>query len=235
MLPLLALTYTATRLGLEAQSAAAFRLLRLGAGIPKSADQIVHESPIPPADIAPARSGRAETALHREEGSQKIGAGWATQEAGQAKVGHFFQFRPDLPTAPLVSPKVATRSERVIGPDDLTAWPADWGKYRMRADRSRPAAAEFGGFEPLDEDQAFLHDQRTLTYTRKAAAAVVPPHSNVLVGSCCLLPIKAALQLRSAGRDYRKPFLLGGCTFALRCCKARLDRVPECQRHRIGL
>ena len=60
-------------------------------------------------------------------------------------------------------------------------------------------------------------------------------NSNVLVGSCCLLPIKAALQLRSAGRDYRKPFLLGGCTFALRCCKAGLDRVPECQRHRIGL
>ena len=53
MLPLLALTYTATRLGLEAQSAAAFRLLRLGAGITKSADQIVPESPIPPADIAP--------------------------------------------------------------------------------------------------------------------------------------------------------------------------------------
>ena len=54
MLPLLALTYTATRLGLEAQSAAAFRLLRLGAGITQSADQIVPESPIPPADIAPA-------------------------------------------------------------------------------------------------------------------------------------------------------------------------------------
>ena len=48
MLPLLALTYTATRLGLEAQSAAAFRLLRLGAGIPKSADQIVPESPFRP-------------------------------------------------------------------------------------------------------------------------------------------------------------------------------------------
>ena len=52
MLPFLAITYTATRLGLEAQSAAAFRLLRLGAGITKSADQIVPDSPIPPADIA---------------------------------------------------------------------------------------------------------------------------------------------------------------------------------------
>ena len=48
MLPLFAITYTATRLGLEAQSAAAFRLLRLGAGITKSADQIVPEFPIPP-------------------------------------------------------------------------------------------------------------------------------------------------------------------------------------------
>ena len=54
MLPLFAITYTAARLGLEAQSAAAFRLLRLGAGITKSADQIVPEFPIPPADIAPA-------------------------------------------------------------------------------------------------------------------------------------------------------------------------------------
>jgi hypothetical protein len=33
MLPWLALTYTAARLGFEAQNAAAFRLLRLGRGI----------------------------------------------------------------------------------------------------------------------------------------------------------------------------------------------------------
>ena len=39
MLPLLALTYTAARLGFEAQSAAAFRLLRLGAGITKTAEK----------------------------------------------------------------------------------------------------------------------------------------------------------------------------------------------------
>ena len=64
MLPLLALTYTATRLGLEAQSAAAFRLLRLGAGITKSADQIVPESPIPPADIAPAPVAAAPKRRH---------------------------------------------------------------------------------------------------------------------------------------------------------------------------
>ena len=64
MLPFLALTYTATRLGLEAQSAAAFRLLRLGAGITKSADQIVPESPIPPAEIATAPIAAAPKRRH---------------------------------------------------------------------------------------------------------------------------------------------------------------------------
>jgi hypothetical protein len=64
MLPLLALTYTATRLGLEAQSAAAFRLLRLGAGITKRADQLVPASPIPPADIAPAPVAAATKRRH---------------------------------------------------------------------------------------------------------------------------------------------------------------------------
>ena len=71
MLPLLALTYTATRLGLEAQSAAAFRLLRLGAGITKSADQIVPESPIPPADIAPAPAPVA-AAPKRRHAAKKV-------------------------------------------------------------------------------------------------------------------------------------------------------------------
>ena len=48
MLPWLALTYTAARLGFEAQNAAAFRLLRLGRGITKmAADEIVPE--VPPA------------------------------------------------------------------------------------------------------------------------------------------------------------------------------------------
>ena len=49
-------------LGFEAQSAAAFRLLRLGAGITKSADQIV--PPIPPADIAPAPVAAAPKRRH---------------------------------------------------------------------------------------------------------------------------------------------------------------------------
>jgi hypothetical protein len=59
MLPLLAITYTATRLGLEAQRAAAFRLLRMGAGVTKSADQVVPEAPLPPADIASAEVAAA--------------------------------------------------------------------------------------------------------------------------------------------------------------------------------
>ena len=53
MLPWLALTYTAARLGFETQNAAAVQLLRLAGGIPKTgADEIV---PVPPADTAPAQ------------------------------------------------------------------------------------------------------------------------------------------------------------------------------------
>ena len=55
MLPWLALTYTAARLGFEAQNAAAFRLLRLGGGITKTAaNEIVPEAIVPPADTTPA-------------------------------------------------------------------------------------------------------------------------------------------------------------------------------------
>ncbi len=53
MLPWLALTYTAARLGFEAQNAAVVQLLRLAGGIPKTgADEIV---PVPPADTAPSQ------------------------------------------------------------------------------------------------------------------------------------------------------------------------------------
>ena len=53
MLPWLALTFTAARLGFEAQNAAAVQLLRLAGGIPKTgADEIV---PVPPTDTAPAQ------------------------------------------------------------------------------------------------------------------------------------------------------------------------------------
>ena len=57
MLPWLALTFTAARLGFEAQNAAAVQLLRLAGGIPKTgADEIV---PVPPAETAPAQADTA--------------------------------------------------------------------------------------------------------------------------------------------------------------------------------
>jgi hypothetical protein len=62
MLPWLALTYTAARLGFEAQNAAAVRLLRLAGGIPKTgADEIV---PVPAADTAPAQVAVAPKTRH---------------------------------------------------------------------------------------------------------------------------------------------------------------------------
>ena len=62
MLPWLALTYTAARLGFEAQNAAAVQLLRLAGGIPKTgADEIV---PVPPADTAPAQVWVARETRH---------------------------------------------------------------------------------------------------------------------------------------------------------------------------
>ena len=74
MLPWLALTYTAARLGFEAQNAA-FRLFRLSGGVPKTAaaDELALDAIVPPADT-PAQSGRAENAARRKEDSQKIGA-----------------------------------------------------------------------------------------------------------------------------------------------------------------
>jgi hypothetical protein len=63
MLPWLALTYTAARLGFEAQNAAAFRLLRLG--ITKTAaDEIVPEAIVPRADTAPAPVAAAPKTRH---------------------------------------------------------------------------------------------------------------------------------------------------------------------------
>ena len=62
MLPWLALTFTAARLGFEAQNAAAVQLLRLAGGIPKTgADEIV---PVPPADTAPAQVPVARETRH---------------------------------------------------------------------------------------------------------------------------------------------------------------------------
>ena len=74
MLPWLALTYTAARLGFEAQNAAAFRLLRLGGGITKTAaDEIVPEAIVPraaPAPVAAAPKTRhAAKKIHKKSAS----------------------------------------------------------------------------------------------------------------------------------------------------------------------
>jgi hypothetical protein len=71
MLPLLALTFTAARLSFEAQSAAAFRLFRLGAGIAKAVDEIVPEPTIrlADADIAQAAIPPAPT---RRSAAKKV-------------------------------------------------------------------------------------------------------------------------------------------------------------------
>jgi hypothetical protein len=64
MLPWLALTYTAARLGFEAQTAAAFRLMRLGQGITQKTAEIVPEVVPPPADTAPAPTMAARKTRH---------------------------------------------------------------------------------------------------------------------------------------------------------------------------
>ena len=48
MLPLLALTYTAARLGFEAQNAAAFRLMRFASRPETAAEEIIPEAPVLP-------------------------------------------------------------------------------------------------------------------------------------------------------------------------------------------
>jgi hypothetical protein len=76
VLPWLALTYTAARLGFEAQNAAAFRLLRLAGGITKpAADEIVPEAVVPtsvtpPASVAAAPKRRhAAKKVHKKSAS----------------------------------------------------------------------------------------------------------------------------------------------------------------------
>ena len=73
MLPWLALTYTAARLGFEAQNAAAFRLLRLGRGITKmAADEIVPKvlpidaTQVPLAVAPKKRHGRRRITKNRQ-------------------------------------------------------------------------------------------------------------------------------------------------------------------------
>jgi hypothetical protein len=65
MLSLFAISYNTMRLGLEAQNAAAFRLLRLGQGITQnSREEIVPEATAPPADTAPAPVSAAPKRRH---------------------------------------------------------------------------------------------------------------------------------------------------------------------------
>ena len=73
MLEWFSITYNAARLGLEAQNAAAFRLLRLAGGITKTAaDEIVPEAIAPPADTGPApvavapKRRHAATQVHKK-------------------------------------------------------------------------------------------------------------------------------------------------------------------------
>src|SRR4051812_48898093 len=75
MLPWLALTFTAARLGFEAQNAAAVQLLRLAGGIPKTgAYEIVPVSPTDtaPAQVAVARETRHAAAPKKRHAAKKI-------------------------------------------------------------------------------------------------------------------------------------------------------------------
>jgi hypothetical protein len=74
MLPWLALTYTAARLGFEAQNAAAFRLLRLGRGITKTANEILPEAIVAAADTVPAPIAIVPKRRHAAKKIQKKSA-----------------------------------------------------------------------------------------------------------------------------------------------------------------
>ena len=63
MLPWLALTYTAARLGFEAQNVAAVQLLRLAGGPKTGADEIL---PAPPVDRAPSQVAVAPKTRHAD-------------------------------------------------------------------------------------------------------------------------------------------------------------------------
>jgi hypothetical protein len=64
MLEWFSITYNAARLGLEAQNAAAFRLLRLGGITKTAADEIVPEAIAPPADTGPTPVAVAPKTRH---------------------------------------------------------------------------------------------------------------------------------------------------------------------------
>ena len=74
MVPWLALTFTAARLGFEAQNAAAVQLLRLAGGIPRpGADEIVPvRADTAPAQVAVAPKMRNATAPKTRHAAKKI-------------------------------------------------------------------------------------------------------------------------------------------------------------------
>ena len=73
MLPWLALTYTAARLGFEAQNAAVVQLLRLAGGIPKTgADEIVPVPPTAPSQVAIAPKTPRAAAPKTRHAAKKI-------------------------------------------------------------------------------------------------------------------------------------------------------------------
>ena len=80
MLPWLALTFTAARLGFEAQNAAAFRLLRLGTRPETVAGEIIPHAVALPEEAPATRGSRTKKAFGRED-FQKVSAGQAATQA----------------------------------------------------------------------------------------------------------------------------------------------------------
>ena len=85
MLPWLALTFTAARLGFEAQNAAAFRFMRLGSRLEKAAEDIIPHAAVLPmrciaAGASSTRGSRTKKASGRED-VQEVGAGQAAAQA----------------------------------------------------------------------------------------------------------------------------------------------------------
>ena len=80
MLPWLALTFTAARLGFEAQNAAVFRLMRLGSRPETAAGEIISHAAALPQE-APALAAAAPKKRPGREDVQEASAGQAATQA----------------------------------------------------------------------------------------------------------------------------------------------------------
>ena len=80
MLPWLALTFTAARLGFEAQNAAAFRFMRLGIRPETAAGEIIPHTVALPQEAPATRGSRAKKAFRRED-VQEVSAGQTATQA----------------------------------------------------------------------------------------------------------------------------------------------------------